>query len=113
MDVDDDSLGVVCFSREPEPLPLGRVPVEVPRAPNEFNFAPPPKQFSPSVKMIWCMSGKTCAACGKVLDADEIRLNERTVRVGRRRPRYLCRICRQREYNNYQRSIKELIEKKR
>jgi hypothetical protein len=58
------------------------------------------------------MSGKTCAVCGKVLDPDEVKINERRIRVGRRRSRYLCRSCRQKEYNGYTNSIKKLIEKK-
>lgn len=58
------------------------------------------------------MSEKTCAVCGKVLEPDEVRLNERSYRVGRRRSRYLCRNCRQKEYNSYTESIKKLIEKK-
>jgi len=58
------------------------------------------------------MSEITCAVCGKVLEPDEIRLNERSRRAGRRRSKYLCRACRQKEYNNYTESIKKLIEKK-
>jgi transposase len=58
------------------------------------------------------MSEKTCAVCGKVLDQNEIRINERDFRPGMRRKRYLCFSCRQKEYNNYMASIKKLIEKK-
>jgi len=58
------------------------------------------------------MSGKSCAVCGKILDDTEIRINERKVGSVRRNPRYLCRGCRKREYNNYTESIKRLIDKK-
>lgn len=58
------------------------------------------------------MSEIKCAVCGRILESDEIRLNERSFRVGRRRSRYLCRKCRQKEYNSYTNSIKKLIEKK-
>jgi hypothetical protein len=59
------------------------------------------------------MSDKHCATCNKVLTDREIRINER----GRRRrlairKRYLCSKCRQQEYEDYQKSIKEIIEKK-
>ncbi len=58
------------------------------------------------------MSSKTCVVCGKALDAIEIRLNERRIGSRRRSPRYLCRECRRKEYNNYTDSIQKLIEKK-
>ncbi len=58
------------------------------------------------------MSSKTCVVCGKALDATEIRLNERRIGSRRRSPRYLCRECRRKEYNNYTDSIQKLIEKK-
>lgn len=58
------------------------------------------------------MSEKTCAVCGKVLTPEEIRINERRVRSSMRKTRYLCSNCRQREYNQYIKSIKELIKKK-
>jgi len=53
-----------------------------------------------------------CAVCGNVLNLDEVKINERRIRVGRRRSRYLCTSCRQKEYNGYTNSIKKLIEKK-
>ncbi len=58
------------------------------------------------------MSKKACAVCGKVLDQNEIRINERGFRPGMRTKRYLCLSCRQKEYNHYMDSIKKLIEKK-
>ncbi len=58
------------------------------------------------------MSEVKCAVCGRVLEPDEIRLNKRSFRVGRRRSRYLCRDCRQKEYDSYTNSIKKLIEEK-
>ncbi len=59
------------------------------------------------------MSDKSCAICKKELTEREIRINER----GRRRRltsrrRYLCSKCRQKEYEDYQKSIKDIIEKK-
>lgn len=58
------------------------------------------------------MSEKTCAVCGKILEPSEIRIDERRFQSGMRKKRYLCRSCRQKEYNNYMNSIKKLIEKK-
>jgi len=58
------------------------------------------------------MAERTCAVCGKVLDASEIRLNERQMRSRSRISRYLCRNCRQKEYNNYTQSIMKLIDKR-
>jgi len=59
------------------------------------------------------MSDKRCATCNKELTEREIRINER----GRRRRltsrrRYLCSNCRQQEYEDYQKSIKDIIERK-
>lgn len=50
-----------------------------------------------------------CAVCDKLLDETEIRLNNRGFR---RNKRYLCKGCRKKEYDNYTRSIKDLITKK-
>lgn len=61
--------------------------------------------------MITDMSKKVCAECGKVLDPNEIRINERRFRLGTSRKRYLCLSCRQKEYDLYTNSIKKLIEK--
>ena len=58
------------------------------------------------------MSGKSCAVCGKILDDTEIRINERKLGSRRTNPRYLCRECRKKEYNNYTESIQRLIDKK-
>ncbi|MDH5200224.1 MAG: hypothetical protein OEW93_04995 [Candidatus Bathyarchaeota archaeon] len=58
------------------------------------------------------MSESVCAACGRVLSQEEIRINERRFVSGARGRRYLCLRCRQREYNQYVDSIKKLIEKK-
>lgn len=58
------------------------------------------------------MSEKTCAVCGKVLTPEEVRINERRVKSGLRKRRYLCIGCRRKEYNAYTNSIKKLIEKK-
>jgi len=58
------------------------------------------------------MSGKSCAVCGKILDATEIRINQRKVGSRRRNSKYLCRECRKKEYNNYTESIHRLIDKK-
>ncbi|MCW3990057.1 MAG: hypothetical protein NWE88_08295 [Candidatus Bathyarchaeota archaeon] len=58
------------------------------------------------------MSEPRCAVCGKILDATEIRINQRKVGFRRRNPRYLCRECRKKEYNNYAESIQRLIDKK-
>ena len=57
------------------------------------------------------MVEKKCAVCGKILDDSEVRLNERSQKM-RRGIRYLCRQCRQKEYNNYTKSIKNIINKK-
>jgi hypothetical protein len=58
------------------------------------------------------MSGESCAVCEKILDATEIRINKRKVGSRRRNPKYLCRECRKKEYNNYTESIHRLIDKK-
>ena len=50
--------------------------------------------------------------CGKVLEPNEVRVVERQRRSFKRRIRYLCAVCRKREYENYVKSIKKLIEKK-
>jgi hypothetical protein len=58
------------------------------------------------------MSEQRCAVCGKVLEPNEVRVVERQRRSFKRRFRYLCAVCRKREYENYVKSIKKLIEKK-
>ena len=50
-----------------------------------------------------------CAVCSKILDETEIRLNKRG--LGRNK-RYLCKKCRKKEYDNYTKSIHDLINKK-
>ena len=57
------------------------------------------------------MSKKRCAVCGKVLKPVEIRVVERNRGVSKRRSRYMCAVCRKREYENYVKSVKDLIEK--
>lgn len=58
------------------------------------------------------MTDKICAVCGKALNLNEVKINERRIGVGRRKSRYLCTSCRQKEYNGYTNSIKKLIEKR-
>jgi len=70
-----------------------------------------PKIFPSWLEITLDMSGKTCAVCGKALEPNEIRINERSTRPGARKSRYLCFNCRRKEYNNYQDSIRKLIEK--
>jgi hypothetical protein len=57
------------------------------------------------------MSEKRCAVCGKVLEPVEVRVVERNRGVSKRRSRYMCTVCRKREYENYVKSIKDLVEK--
>ena len=54
---------------------------------------------------------KVCAVCGKTLMPYEIRLNESSLMSPSKRLRYLCSQCRKREYEEYVRAVKELIEK--
>jgi len=58
------------------------------------------------------MSEKHCAVCGKILEPNEIRIIERRHKSSRRKSKYLCTVCRRREYENYVNSIKKLIEKR-
>lgn len=58
------------------------------------------------------MSEHHCAVCGKVLEPNEIRVVEHQRKSLKRRIRYLCAVCRKRDYENYMKSIKKLIEKK-
>jgi ribosomal protein L37E len=58
------------------------------------------------------MSGKTCAVCGKSLTETEVRLNERSIGSRKRRTIYLCRGCRQKEYEIYRKSIQDILKKK-
>ncbi len=57
------------------------------------------------------MSEVKCVVCGRVLTPQEKKINERRMRVGLRRARYLCSSCRKREYNSYRESIEKLIKK--
>lgn len=57
------------------------------------------------------MSEKVCAVCGRALLPREIRINERSRRSTLKRTRYLCSRCRRREYEQYVRDVKKLIEK--
>jgi len=58
------------------------------------------------------MSEKRCVVCDKLLDQNEVRINERRFQSGKIKKRYLCKSCRQKEYDQYTNSIKRLIEKK-
>lgn len=57
------------------------------------------------------MSEVNCVVCGKVLTSQEKKINERQIRVGLKKAKYLCSGCRKREYNSYQESIERLIRK--
>jgi hypothetical protein len=46
-----------------------------------------------------------------VLTPVEVRVVERNRGVSKRRSRYMCAVCRKREYENYIKSITDLIEK--
>lgn len=62
--------------------------------------------------MVAGLSEKVCAVCGKVLSPKEIRICElRSRSTSRRKTRYLCARCRQREYEEYVKAMKKLIEK--
>jgi len=57
------------------------------------------------------MSEVKCVVCGRVLTPQEKKINERRMRVGLKRAKYLCSSCRKREYNSYRESIEKLIKK--
>ncbi len=57
------------------------------------------------------MSEKTCAVCGKTLTPREVRINEMRRTTSLKKLRYLCERCRQREYQEYMREMKKLMEK--
>lgn len=57
------------------------------------------------------MSEVYCVVCGRVLTYQEKKINERRMRVGLKKAKYLCSSCRKREYNSYQASIERLIKK--
>ena len=57
------------------------------------------------------MSEKVCAVCGKVLSQKEVRINELGRRSAFKKRRYLCARCRQREYEQYVKEMKNLIKK--
>ncbi len=57
------------------------------------------------------MSEVNCFVCERVLTPQEKKINERRMRVGLKRAKYLCSSCRKREYNSYQESIEKLIKK--
>jgi len=68
--------------------------------------------FNLEVRREYGLSEKVCAVCGKALSAEEIRINELKSRSAfRRRTRYLCSHCRQRDYEDYMKEMKKLIEK--
>jgi len=56
------------------------------------------------------LSEKVCAVCGKVLSPKEVRINELRRSAFKKR-RYLCARCRQREYEQYVKEMKNLIKK--
>ena len=58
------------------------------------------------------MSGKACAVCGRLLRPPEVRINELSRRGPSKRIRYICSNCRKIEYEQYQKAVRELIEKK-
>lgn len=55
------------------------------------------------------MIPKKCAVCGKTLEPQDIKIVERRSTT-KRRNKYLCQKCRKTEYNQYLRSIKEIID---
>ena len=57
------------------------------------------------------MSEVKCVVCGRILTPQEKKINERRMRVGLKRAKYLCSSCRKREYNSYRESIEKLIKK--
>lgn len=57
------------------------------------------------------LSEKVCAVCGKALSPMEIRINERVRRSALKKSRYLCARCRQREYKQYVKAMRELTER--
>lgn len=57
------------------------------------------------------MSEVNCVVCGRALTPQEKKINERRIGVGLKRAKYLCSICRKREYNSYRESIERLIKK--
>jgi hypothetical protein len=57
------------------------------------------------------MSEVNCVVCGSALTPQEKKINERRMRVGLKRAKYLCSKCRKREYNSYRESIEKLIKK--
>jgi hypothetical protein len=58
------------------------------------------------------LSEKVCAVCGKTLTPKEIRINGlRRGSSSRRKTKRLCSRCRQREYEEYMKAMKKLIEK--
>jgi len=68
------------------------------------------KVFNPRNKKDTGLSEKVCAVCGKALTPKEIQINELRS-ASRRRKRYLCSRCRRREYEDYMKEMKRLIEK--
>ncbi|MDP6048912.1 MAG: hypothetical protein QGG23_05660 [Candidatus Bathyarchaeota archaeon] len=58
------------------------------------------------------MSKPNCAVCGKKLEPNEVRINERGIIRRSALKRYLCLRCRRDDYNQYQLSINELIKKR-
>ena len=57
------------------------------------------------------MSEVNCVVCGRVLTFREKTINERRMRVGLKKAKYLCSSCRKKEYNSYRDSIERLIKK--
>jgi len=69
------------------------------------------KYFSAMSNKLSELSEKTCAVCGRKLLPQEIRINELSRKSIAKRIRYLCAQCRKREYDQYVKAMKELIEK--
>jgi len=57
------------------------------------------------------LSEKVCAVCGKPLLPKEIRISELRHGSSLRKRRYLCSRCRQREYEEYVKAMRNLIRK--
>jgi len=58
------------------------------------------------------LSDKVCTVCGRLLRPSEVRINELSRRGPSKRIRYVCSNCRKIEYEQYQKAVRELIEKK-
>jgi len=57
------------------------------------------------------LSVKVCAVCGKELTPTEIRINDMGKKTSLKKTRYLCTVCRRRDYEQYVKAVRELIKK--